>query len=131
MTSLQCCATAAAVVRLGIATGSTVARRGSPQRLAEGRGSMRYTLRATLCVLAISFVTAVMPSSVAGMDEQSAVVQIAYAHIGDRFKIGASGPTRFDCSGFVWFTFKSAGLADRIGGKPVRARDFQKYFRER
>src|SRR4051794_35827831 len=72
-----------------------------------------------------------MPSAVAGMDEQAAIVAIANQHIGDKFRIGASGPTRFDCSGFLWYTFKTAGLADRIGGKPLRAREFQKYFRER
>ena len=72
-----------------------------------------------------------MPSSARAIDEQTEIVQIAYAHIGDKFRLGASGPTRFDCSGFVWFTFKTAGLQDMIGGKPLTAKQFQKYFRER
>jgi hypothetical protein len=72
-----------------------------------------------------------MPSSVAALDEQAEIVEIAYAHIGAKFKLGADGPKKFDCSGFLWFTFNTAGLGDRIGGKPRKAAGFQKYFRER
>jgi len=92
---------------------------------------MRYGVRATLAILAVALLTAVAPSPAAAVDEQAEIVQIAYAHIGDRFQMGASGPTRFDCSGFLWFTFNTAGLADKIGGKPLTAKGFQKYFRER
>jgi hypothetical protein len=92
---------------------------------------MTRTLRAVLAALAVVLLTAVLVSPAAAMDEQQTIVTIAYQHIGDRFRLGASGPTRFDCSGFVWFTFKTAGLEDRIGGKPVTARQFQKYFRDR
>ena len=79
----------------------------------------------------IALLTAVMPSSAAAMDEQAAIVQIAYEHIGDKFRMGGNGPTKFDCSGFVWFVFNTASLGDRIGGRPRRARQFQKLFRER
>ncbi len=92
---------------------------------------MRGTARAVLAVLAVATLLAVMPSTAAAVDEQAEIVQIAYAHIGDRFQLGASGPTRFDCSGFLWFTFKTAGLQDKIGGKPFTAKQFQKYFRQR
>ena len=92
---------------------------------------MTRTIRAALALLAVALLTSVTVSPAAGMDEQAAIVAIAYAHIGDKFQLGASGPTKFDCSGFVWYTFKTAGLQDRIGGKPLRARDFQKYFRDR
>jgi len=92
---------------------------------------MRGTARAVLAVLAVASLFGILPSTAAAVDEQAAIVQIAYAHIGDKFRLGASGPTRFDCSGFLWFTFKTAGLLDRIGGKPLMARQFQKYFRDR
>ena len=92
---------------------------------------MRYTVQAVLAVLAVVMLTAVLPSPAAANDEQAEIVQIAYAHIGDHFRMGASGPTHFDCSGFLWYTFKTAGLQDRIGGKPLAARQFQKYFRDR
>ena len=92
---------------------------------------MRRTMRAALAVLAVALLASVLPSSAVGMDEQAEIVQIAYSHIGDKFRLGASGPTHFDCSGFLWYTFKTAGLEDRIGGKPLRAREFQSYFRSR
>jgi hypothetical protein len=92
---------------------------------------MRLAARAVLAVLALMLLATVMPSSAAAIDEQAEIVQIAYAHLGDKFKIGANGPTRFDCSGFLWFTFNTAGLCDRIGGKARTAAGFQKYFRQR
>ena len=92
---------------------------------------MRRTMRAILAVLAVVLLVGIMPSTAAAVDEQAEIVQIAYAHIGDRFRMGASGPNVFDCSGFLWFTFKTAGLQDRIGGKPMTAQRFQKYFRDR
>lgn len=92
---------------------------------------MRLTVRAVLVVLAFALLATVMPSSASAVDEQAAIVQVAYAHLGDRFKMGAAGPTKFDCSGFLWFTFATAGLADRIGGKRMTAAAYQKYFRER
>jgi len=30
--------------------------------------------------------------------------------LGSRYKWGATGPSAFDCSGFVWSTFRSAGI---------------------
>jgi cell wall-associated NlpC family hydrolase len=30
--------------------------------------------------------------------------------LGSRYKWGATGPSTFDCSGFVWSTFRSAGI---------------------
>lgn len=84
-----------------------------------------------MAAIAVALLIGLIPSAAAGMDEQATIVQIAYAHIGDKFRLGASGPTKFDCSGFLWFTFKTAGLQDRIGGKPLTAKQFQSYFRDR
>jgi hypothetical protein len=92
---------------------------------------MKLAAHAVLAVAVMALLVTVLPSSAKAVDEQAEIVQIAYAHIGAKFKLGANGPTKFDCSGFVWFTFNTAGLGDRIGGKPLRAKQFQKYFRER
>lgn len=70
-------------------------------------------------------------SAAAAVDEGQLLVSIAHSAVGARFQIGAEGPTRFDCSGFVWWTFSNAELADRIGGKRMRAREFQSWFRAR
>ncbi len=36
--------------------------------------------------------------------------QIALHQVGDRYRYGAEGPNRFDCSGLVYFAFRKAGL---------------------
>ncbi|HEY7025866.1 MAG TPA: NlpC/P60 family protein [Candidatus Limnocylindrales bacterium] len=92
---------------------------------------MKRTMRAALAVIAVALLIGVLPSPAAAGSEQDLIVQIAYSKIGDQFRLGANGPTKFDCSGFVWYVFNTAGLASRIGGKPVTARRFQAYFRER
>ena len=92
---------------------------------------MKRTWRAALAVIAVALLIGVLPSPAAAGSEQDLIVSIAYAHIGDKFRLGASGPTKFDCSGFVWYVFNTADLADRIGGKPLRARQFEALFRER
>jgi len=35
--------------------------------------------------------------------------------LGSRYKWGATGPTRFDCSGFVWSIFQSVGITFERG----------------
>jgi len=92
---------------------------------------MRYGVRVILAMLSVAVLASAMPASASAVDEQAEIVQIAYAHIGDKFKIGANGPNRFDCSGFLWYVFSTADLADKIGGKPLTARGFQRYFRNR
>ena len=92
------------------------------------RRPIRAVLVALTAVLLAS-ATPVQASSVA--DEQSRLVSIASSKIGSPFQLGAEGPTRFDCSGLVWYVFNTAGLPDRIGSKRRRAREFQRWFRER
>ncbi len=61
--------------------------------------------------------------------EAARVLDIARAQLGDRFVFGAAGPNAFDCSGLVWYAFKTAGLADRMGGKRRGARGYLKWFK--
>ncbi len=93
---------------------------------------MAHTRRAALLALATALLLAAMPGSAAGaVDQQERLVSVTQRVLGARFRIGAEGPDRFDCSGFVWWTFSTAGLGDRIGGKRMRAREYQKWFRLR
>ena len=62
--------------------------------------------------------------------EAARVLEIAHAQIGKRFMWGAAGPNAFDCSGLVWYAFKTAGLADRMGGKRRGAVAYLKWFKE-
>ncbi|MEO8626282.1 MAG: NlpC/P60 family protein [Candidatus Limnocylindrales bacterium] len=57
------------------------------------------------------------------------VLEIAHRQVGKRFVMGGVGPNAFDCSGLVWYTFKTAGLADRMGGKRRGARGYLNWFK--
>jgi hypothetical protein len=57
------------------------------------------------------------------------VLEIAHRQIGKRFVMGGVGPTVFDCSGLVWYAFKTAGLADRMGGKRRGATGYLNWFK--
>jgi cell wall-associated NlpC family hydrolase len=46
----------------------------------------------------------------AGAAAQRAV-QFALAHLGDPYLWGATGPSRFDCSGLTWAAYRAAGVA--------------------
>ena len=62
--------------------------------------------------------------------EAARVLEIARAQLGKRFSFGASGPNAFDCSGLVWYAFKTAGLADRMGGKRRGATAYLNWFKQ-
>ena len=64
-------------------------------------------------------------------DERAVLLSTASQPMGARYQVGAEGPSRFDCSGYVWYVFDSAGLGDRIGGKRMRAREYQAWLRKR
>ena len=60
--------------------------------------------------------------------EAERVVRIASAQAGDHYSFAATGPDHFDCSGLVWFSFKEAGLRDRIGDNRRTAAGYYRYF---
>jgi hypothetical protein len=91
-----------------------------------------HTRRAALLALATALLIAATPGSAsAAVDQQQVLASVAQRVLGARFRIGAEGPDRFDCSGFVWWTFSTAGLGEHSGGKRMRAREYQKWFRQR
>jgi hypothetical protein len=61
--------------------------------------------------------------------EAARVLDIARAQLGKPFVWGAIGPDAFDCSGLVWYAFKTAGLADRMGGKRRGATGYLRWFK--
>jgi cell wall-associated NlpC family hydrolase len=62
--------------------------------------------------------------------EYDMVYSTAAAHLGAQWKLRGVGPTRFDCSGLVWYAFHSNSLQDRIGGyRSVGG--YVKWFKER
>ena len=88
-------------------------------------------MRLLFAVLGAALLIASVPGSTLAADEPTLITSAAYAEFGDPYRLGAEGPDRYDCSGFVWWTYSSVGLGDRIGGKRMRAREYQSWFRQR
>jgi len=108
------------------------------RRPALGSFSRRLVLVLTLSVTLAGLVpspaqagwlTSTWPAYDATPDSEAArVLETAHAQLGDRFQMGAIGPDAFDCSGLVWYAFKTAGLADRMGGKRRGATAYLNWF---
>ena len=95
----------------------------------------RLPFRRSLLVLSLTLVAVVgLPGPVAAdtppQTELDHIVAIAKDHLGDRWVFAANGPHTFDCSGFVAFVFREAGLLDRIGGKRRTVAAFYKWFND-
>lgn len=72
-----------------------------------------------------------LPSPVAAASaptEAEQILDIARAQLGDRYSFTATGPNTFDCSGFVYFVYKQAGLLDRIGGSRRTVAGYHNWF---
>jgi peptidoglycan DL-endopeptidase CwlO len=63
--------------------------------------------------------------------EAGRVISIAMGELREPFRMGAIGPNEFDCSGFVFYVFKQAGLVDRIGNKRRGATAYRDWFKAR
>jgi cell wall-associated NlpC family hydrolase len=80
--------------------------------------------RRTLLLVGLLIAAAIgLPSPVAAstttQTEAAKILSIAQAKLGDRYSFAAVGPNTFDCSGFVYYVYKQAGLLDRIGGQKL------------
>jgi NlpC/P60 family len=52
-----------------------------------------------------------VPNAAAGLKFEQLISLAIDQKLGARYRWGASGPSAFDCSGFVWSTFQSAGIS--------------------
>jgi peptidoglycan endopeptidase LytE len=48
--------------------------------------------------------------TIPGLKYQPLLLAAIDQRLGSRYRWGATGPSRFDCSGFVWSIFQSAGI---------------------
>jgi hypothetical protein len=71
------------------------------------------------------------PLTVPADSEAGRVITTALGKLHARWTFGAKGPAEFDCSGFVFYVFKQAGLRDRIGYKRKGARAYRNWFAKR
>ena len=63
--------------------------------------------------------------------ELQRIISIGRAQVGDRYSFSATGPNSFDCSGFVTYVYRQAGLLDRIGSSRRTVAGFYDWFARR
>ena len=83
-----------------------------------------------VAILVALMIVAAAPVSAADT-EVHRVVDIAKAQRGDPWSFGAEGPASFDCSGFVYYSFRRADLLERIGGARRTAQGYWDWFAHR
>ena len=72
------------------------------------------------------------PASATDTTEAQQIVRIARAQVGDPWRYGATGPSAFDCSGLVIYSYKKAGDGAAIRAGTLRsARSIYLYFKSR
>ncbi len=90
--------------------------------------------RASLALLCLALVALLgLPAPIAAAQqapqtELERLLDIADQQLGDRWVFAATGPNQFDCSGFVFYVFREAGLLDRIGGKRRTVAGYHNWF---
>ena len=82
--------------------------------------SFALARKAILIVGAVLTFVIAVPSPVAAatspQSQADQIISIAESRLGDKYLFASTGPTTFDCSGFVHYVYKQAGLLDKIGG---------------
>jgi cell wall-associated NlpC family hydrolase len=86
-----------------------------------------FVMAATL--VAVDGVGPPVPSAEA-KSELSGIMNTLTNQLGKRYKWGATGMRRYDCSGLVYRVFERNGLLKRIGGRRT-AKGYYRWFRDR
>jgi cell wall-associated NlpC family hydrolase len=111
-------------------SGAQIASNPSHGRFAIFPRQIRLALLAGL--LALTAIAVELPAPTAAHSSEAArIVAIARSHIGARFRLGATGPRYFDCSGLIYRVYKQAGLLNRIGGARRLAAGYYHWFHNR
>ncbi len=99
--------------------------------LTTAAGGLRLTL-----ILVLSLVAVLGAAAPVAADEQPApttelerVLEIAKSKVGSKYAFTAVGPNSFDCSGFVTYVYREAGLLDEIGGKRRTVSGYLEWFK--
>jgi cell wall-associated NlpC family hydrolase len=97
-------------------------------------GHLRRVLIALIAVAVATSVVAITappPAQAAGGSQADKIVRLAKDKLGSRFRMGATGPRVFDCSGLVFRVYQQAGLLGKIGGGRKRAVTYYHWFKAR
>jgi cell wall-associated NlpC family hydrolase len=84
--------------------------------VAHASALARLALLASILVAALVLNAAPVAATETAKSSADKVVDVALNQLGDPWKHYAKGPNRFDCVGFVFFSYNQNGLKDRIGG---------------
>jgi len=114
-----------------VSTGAHVAAPVMPR--SRGSSHLRRIILVLLAyALALALVAIQSPAAVqAGAASDARVVATAKSHVGKRYLFGATGMSRFDCSGLVYRVYQQTGLLNKIGGGRMGVRGYWKWFRNR
>ncbi|HET7026698.1 MAG TPA: NlpC/P60 family protein [Candidatus Limnocylindrales bacterium] len=69
----------------------------------------------------VALVSIQSPPPVAASTPADRVISIAQAHLGDPWRYGAEGPSAFDCSGLVIYSFEKAGYGSKVANGRYRS----------
>lgn len=86
----------------------TAAARSAASRTAAARAA---TAAAAAAANKTLIKTVALPQSASGSSAAQRAVAAAMTRLGDRYVFGATGPTRFDCSGLVQWAYRQAGIS--------------------
>ncbi len=98
-----------------------------------------YYRRIALALIALGLALALVAieapqatqASTSPRSEAQRIVALAKSHLGANFRMGATGPRYFDCSGLIYRVFAQAGLLQRIGGNRKLAAGYYNWFKQR
>jgi peptidoglycan DL-endopeptidase CwlO len=111
---------------------SSVVLASRPSRRLGARAFLLATMALMALIAMPGAVAAARPTAPANPTATAAdlqrVIDIAKSRLGSRWSFAATGPSSFDCSGLVTYSFREAGLINEIGGKRRSAKGFYKWF---
>jgi len=96
---------------------STVASVASTTNLGQGTGTDAGTTPPS----AVAPTAPAAPAKPATIVASSVIVALARTHLGARYRLSATGPWWFDCSGLVWRVFEQAHLGRKVTSHSARA----------
>jgi peptidoglycan DL-endopeptidase CwlO len=91
----------------------------------------KLTMLLVALTMAVTVVAVEAPRPVEAASEAGKIVYTLKNQLGKRYRWGATGMRRYDCSGLVYRVFERNGLLSRIGGGRKSAKGYYRWFRDR
>jgi cell wall-associated NlpC family hydrolase len=91
-----------------------------------------FRVRSIIPAMALAVLVAAIQihPAAAAQTESGAVENFAVAQISKPFQMGATGLSRYDCSGLVYRTYFETGLLKLISGRQRTARGYYNWFKD-